>query len=98
MQQIETPFTAYTLTEEELRLARSLTTEQRGYYQTLMSDAAGERLALEQDPLNPLQHVQREAYLKGQIDILNMLLGENGKVTRPKRYQPDQQALTQGVS
>lgn len=90
MVQIETPFTAYKLSQEELATARALGTEQRAYYQTLMSDAASEKIALEQDPLNPLRYLQQDAYLKGQIDILNMLLGGADVVTRPKKFQPDQ--------
>lgn len=90
MIQIDTPFTAYRLSQEELAIARSLGTEQRAYYQTLLSDAASEKIAIEQDPQNPLRYLQQEAYLKGQIDILNMLLGETGAVTRPKQFQPEQ--------
>lgn len=88
MIQIETPFTAYELTMEELKAARTLGTEQRAYYQTLMTDAATERLSIETDPLNPLQHLQQEAYLKGQIDILNMLLADRS-VVRPQKFKPD---------
>lgn len=87
---IDTPFTAFRLTQEELRLARALGTEQRGYLQTLLSDAATEKMAEEYDPVNPLRFAQREAYLRGQMDILNMLLADTPAVTRPQRFQQEQ--------
>ena len=86
-ERIETSFQAYNLTEEELQHARNVSPEQRMYYQTLLASAAEEKLAEEYDPLNPLRFAQREAYLRGQIDILNMLLSSNS-VVRPKRYEP----------
>jgi len=90
MIQIDTPFTAFKMTQEELSLARAITTEQRCYLQTLLSDAATEKLAEEYDPVNPLRFAQREAYLRGQMDILNMLLADTQSVTRPDRFKPEQ--------
>lgn len=78
------PFTSYRFTAEELAMARNLGTEQRAYYQTLMADAATEKIALTFDPEKPKSFLQGEAYLRGQIDILNMLLSDEGKMTRPK--------------
>jgi len=88
-ERIETSFQAYNLTEEELQHGRAIGPEQRMYYQTLLASAAEEKLAEEYDALNPLRFAQREAYLRGQIDILNMLLGANS-VVRPKRYEPEE--------
>lgn len=79
----EDGFTSYKFTEEEMTLARQLTPEQRCYYQTLAADAAQEKLGIMFDPYKPRLFVQQEAYLRGQIDILNMLLSE-GTIVRPK--------------
>jgi hypothetical protein len=73
----------FTFTEEEMSLARQLTLEQRCYYQTLMADAAQEKLGAMFDPYKPQLFLQQEAYLRGQIDILNMLLSE-GTIVRPR--------------
>ena len=84
MQALETAFLAFSFTNEELERCRTLSYEQRCYIQTLLADAAAEKLAEEYNALNPLHFAQREAYLRGQMDILNMLLAENGQ--RPQRY------------
>lgn len=77
------PFSSYTFTEQEIARARELTPEQRCYYQTLMSDAAQEKLAITYNPYKSKEFLQTEAYLRGQIDILNMLLSE-GSISRPQ--------------
>lgn len=86
-QREDTPFQGYKLTVEELSTARALGTEQRAYYQSLMADAATEKINLMFDPYKPKLFVQAEAYLRGQIDILNMLLSDEG-ITRPKQVVP----------
>jgi hypothetical protein len=80
---IETSFKAFKFTEDELKAARHLHAEQRMYLQTLLSDAAESKLALKLDPYKPLIFTQEEAYLRGQIDILAMLLSDSA-VARPK--------------
>lgn len=70
-----TPFSAFDLSEAELIVARTLTPEAEAYYQTLMADAAAEKIVLEPDAIKIMPFIQKEAYLRGQIDILNMLLG-----------------------
>lgn len=90
MHPIESSFTAFKFTAEEVVVARTLSPEQRAYYQTLLADAAEEKLAEEYDPINPLRFAQREAYLRGQMDILNTLLNtDNSQISRPKRYDKD---------
>jgi len=85
MEPIVTSFQAFRLTIEELQVARQLNAEQRAYYQTLLADAAEERLSVKIDPYKPLECIQVEAYLRGQIDILNMLLNTaDDKISRPK--------------
>lgn len=87
MELIPTSFAAYKFSAEELIKARALAPEQRAYYQTLLADAAEEKLAEEYDPLNPLRFAQREAYLRGQMDILNMVLNIDSNITRPNQYK-----------
>lgn len=78
------PFTTYKFTEEEMAKARELSPEQRCYYQTLLADTAAQKLTVTYDAEKPvLIFCQTEAYLRGQMDILNMLLGE-GTISRPK--------------
>jgi|SRR5712664_2215165 len=85
---IESSFTAFKFTAEETIAARTLNPEQRAYLQTLLCDAAEEKLAEEYDPQNRLRFVQREAYIRGQMDILNLLLNTDvSQLTRPKRYE-----------
>lgn len=87
MEQIITTFQAYRLTAEELANARKLSAEQRAYYQTLLSSAAEEKLAQQLDPENPMKLIQQEAYIRGQMDILSMLLNESDdKITRPNNF------------
>jgi hypothetical protein len=77
------PFTTYKFSEEEISLARQLSPEQRCYYQTLMADAAQEKIGMMYDPYKQRNFLQQEAYLRGQIDILNMILSE-GTIVRPR--------------
>lgn len=91
MDKIDTSFEAFRFTPEEMIHARRLDALQRRYLQTLLASAAEEKLAEEYDELHPVRFAQREAYLRGQMDILNMLLGEDSNVARPKRYKEEPQ-------
>lgn len=83
MEKLETSFQAYKFTPEELAAARVTSPEHRLYLQTLLSDAAESKLALKLDPYKPLIFTQEDAYLRGQMDILAMLLSDDA-VARPK--------------
>lgn len=85
---IETSFHAFKFTPEELLHARNLDPLQRMYYQTLLADAAEEKIGLEYDEKHPLNFAQREAYLRGQMDMMNMLLSQDS-IARPKRYKEE---------
>lgn len=67
-------FTAYDLTPEELTAGQSYSTVQLQVLQNLLSMAAHQRINLKYDPLNPLNFVQLDAELKGQISILSGLI------------------------
>lgn len=71
---IQSTFTRYSLTSEEIQSGQSLTTNNLYVMQNLICDAAEEKLALKYDPLNPMEFAQREAELQGQIGILKLLV------------------------
>ena len=83
MEKVETSFEGYKFTPEELEQARKTSFEHRCYLQTILCDAAEEKVRLKYDPYKPLEYVQAEAYLRGQMDILAMLLNDT-QVNRPK--------------
>jgi hypothetical protein len=81
---LETAFISWKMSLEEIKAARVLHPEQRMYYQSLQSDAAHQKMALVLDPYKPLLFVQQDAYLRGQIELLAMLLdGTDEKISLP---------------
>lgn len=85
MEKTETSFEAWRFTPEELPVVRSISEEHRRYLKTLLSDAAEQKLRISLDPYKPLLFVQEDAYLRGQMDILAMLLNESQtQISRPK--------------
>lgn len=67
-------FSKYYLNEEEQKLANTLTTLNVQNMQNLMCSAAEEKSALEPDSEHIQKFIQKEAYLSGQISILQMLI------------------------
>lgn len=68
-------FTKYTFdTEEEELSSVAFSLSQRQMMQSLICDAAEEKVRLMYDPHNPSSFLQREAELQGQIGILTILL------------------------
>jgi hypothetical protein len=92
MEKVETSFVAYKFTAEELKAVRMISPEHKMYLQTLLADAAESKLNLTLDPYKPLLFTQQEAYIRGQMDILSMLLSEDS-VSRPKNAitQPEKE-------
>lgn len=86
---IETPFSAYSFTDDELREVTSISGLQKMFFQTTLASCATDKIALEFDADHPLRFAQQEAYLKGQIDIINYFLGlsERKEVTRPNKFE-----------
>lgn len=74
MQQAITKFTRYEFTEQEFRDALTFTDVQRAYLQTMLAEKAEERLALEVNTAAINVFIQDEAYLKGQMELLTVLL------------------------
>lgn len=70
---LETSFTAYDLTDEEVLRGSILNTLQLQVLQNHLSIAAEEKISLEYDPSNTEVFLQQEAYLKSKIDLLTYL-------------------------
>jgi len=67
-------FTSYELSKEEYISGCTLNYLTLSVIQNLRSELAEEKLNLTFTPNNVLDYTQQEAYLKGQIDMLNHLL------------------------
>lgn len=74
MQSLPTKFTAFEFTEAELEQATTYTELQRAYLQTELANKAALRLAMIFNPLTINNDLQQEAYLKGQMELLEQLL------------------------
>ena len=73
--QIPSKFTKYDLSELELKLAAvGIDDLAAMWIQTLIANAAEEKIALKVDTTNIHDFVQQEAYLQGQIDALQVLI------------------------
>lgn len=70
-------FTSYELSEDEQRAAHTLSSLNISFIQNLRAAVAEEKLALEFTPNDLNTFLQREAHLKGQLDVLNYILACN---------------------
>lgn len=68
------PFQSYELTPKEYHEATLFTDVQRAYLQNELAEKATSRLALRLDPTELHTFIQQEAYLIGQIELLQQLL------------------------
>lgn len=75
---LESLYTRYQLSEEEVKQATSFTLLQMQFLQNELAITAEEKITTTYDPLNPVAFAQREAELAGKIGILQYLL-ELGK-------------------
>lgn len=67
-------FSFYQFTDEELKaIGTSFSELQKQYIQNLISESAEELISLTYDEDKPIFSAQRQAYLRGQIDILKHL-------------------------
>lgn len=69
-----TTFSQFNLTEQEQLAGTILTTDQKQYIQTQLGMIAEERLALVPDPNNYADFIQKEAFLKGQMEFARHML------------------------
>lgn len=67
-------FTSFELTSQELVAGSILTTDQKNILQNDLSQIAENKLNLDFDPLNPTKFAQDEAFLKGQMSIIRVML------------------------
>ena len=74
MQEVKNTFQQFEFTSKDYANATQFTDLQRAYLQTELASKAHARLALTFDPLAPHEFVQNEAYLKGQMELLELLL------------------------
>ena len=82
-------FTKYVLTDLEAASADILTETQLARFTTIRAEIAEQKLALDFDPTNPIKFAQDEAFLKGQMSILDLQL-ESHNVAIAKLTQQSQ--------
>ena len=74
MKLIPHSFNRYEMTEEESQRGSLLTLSNQAVIQNLIAEKAEAKLSLQVDTQNLNAFIQEEAYLKGQIEILQFLL------------------------
>lgn len=84
-----TAFESFTLTEEESKSAMSLTQLQMQNVHNLRTSYMLQKVGLSIDTKDVTSHIQQEAYLRGQIDILTYLLEMSQVVQNPTETQDE---------
>lgn len=86
-------FSTYELTPQEEDAGQVLTYEQRCVLQNKLAEVAQSKLVITFDTLNPAAFAQDEAYLRGQLDVINWLLDTSATVLaeRAQRIAESQQ-------
>lgn len=74
---IPSAFTTYELTEDEKRSGAILSETQKQVLRNVQCEKVHSRLSLKFDLLNPGAFLQEEAYLKGQIELIQYLLDQS---------------------
>ncbi len=69
-----TPFESFILSEEESKSAMSLSQLQMQNMHNLRTEYLLQKVGLSIDTKDMTSHIQTEAYLRGQIDVLTYLL------------------------
>jgi hypothetical protein len=82
-------FTSYEFTTREMLSGSILTTEQKNVIQNELASIAEQRLAIDYDPEHQLAFVQQEAFLKGQISILRVMLIRSDECEMQLRHRQD---------
>lgn len=67
-------FTTWTLSEEDTLNGQILTPLQEQVIQNELAQVAEQKINLDYDPRNPIAFAQTEAMLKGQMQVLRLLL------------------------
>lgn len=85
-----TPFESYAMTEEEIKSGSILSTPQIQNFHNLRTTYMLEKLSLEIDTANPSVFIQREAYLRGQIDVITYMIEVSQAVQYPQHPQEEE--------
>ena len=83
MKLIPHTFNRYELTDEEQRAGQALTLSNTAVIQNLIAEKAEAKIGLVLDTKDIDSYMQNEAYLRGQIDVLNYLLACNASLAIP---------------
>jgi len=67
-------FTHYTLSKKEILAGSILTLDQKAVLQNELAMIAEQKLSLDYDAQNPTKFAQDEAFLKGQMSIIRVML------------------------
>ncbi len=89
--QLVTSFTAYKLTEEELRQGSLLSETQRRVLQNLVASIAEEKLKLLFTPESPMTFAQEEARLTGNLQAYQNILAQDEYASDPENYAHEPQ-------
>lgn len=81
MQLIPHSFNRYELSVEEQRAGQALTLSNTAVIQNLVAEKSEAKIGLVLDSKDIDSYMQNEAYLRGQIDILNYLLACNASLS-----------------
>lgn len=77
MQPAPSRFSRFTFTDDEVIQCKVLTNLNLANLQNMRADIMDSRAALDFDPQNPIAFAQSEALLKGQLQMLDLLLAEH---------------------
>jgi len=83
MIQLNSKFLQFTLTADEAQLATQLSSLQFARLHNELTDRVDKRLSLRLDPNNVAEFTQQEAYLIGQIELLEQLLADAAPSSQP---------------
>lgn len=81
MQIVPHSFNRYELSNDEHRAGQALTLSNSAVIQNLIAEKAEAKIGLVLDTKDINSYMQNEAYLRGQIDILNYLLACNAALS-----------------
>jgi hypothetical protein len=87
---IDNVFTSYELTDDEALHGSIYTTTQLNVLQSKLSEVATDKLNLEFDTSSPQIFIQQEAYLKGQLELIQYLI-DSSNVSAEELQSPTQE-------
>lgn len=88
-------FQTYTHTEQEALSCSIFTQTNLEYLHNLRTAIAAQKLNVTYDPAKPMEFVQEEAFLKGQLDILTYIIDSSAEGTNNLHSLASQSAVTE---